>query len=217
MELQTFFLVLPALLLSVVAHEYAHARVAVAQGDPTPAVLGRLTFNPIPHIDPIGSIAVPFLLFLLPGNLLFGWAKPVPVIPRNYRNYRRGDLLVSSAGVITNFGLAIVFTIVAAALGASRGALLGAGWESPLAQMAVYGIWINLILAVFNLLPIPPLDGSHLFYHLLPPDWGARYRALGHQYGILLVAVVITIPGMGRILLAPAYWLFGLAAYVAGL
>lgn len=217
MELQTFFLVFPVLLLSVVAHEYAHARVAVAQGDPTPQMLGRLTFNPIPHIDPIGSVAVPVILLLLNAGFLFGWAKPVPVVPRNYRNFKRGDILVSSAGVIVNFALAALFTLVAAMIPLLWNAFGPSALLQSVYLLARYGILINLILAVFNLIPIPPLDGSHLFYYLLPPELGARYRALGHRYGILLVGLVIVIPGMARLLLAPAFWLYDLAAWVAGL
>lgn len=216
MELERLVITLPVLLLSVVAHEYAHARVAVAQGDPTPAMLGRLTLNPIPHIDPIGSIIVPLLLVVLQTGFVFGWAKPVPTIPRNYRNYRRGDILVSSAGVIANLGLAVAFTLLAVLVRVAAPAL-GMEWANLWIRMAATGILINLVLAVFNLLPIPPLDGSHLFYHLLPPELGARYRDLGRQYGILLVAVLIMIPGLGYVLLTPARWLYGLALHVAGL
>ena len=216
MNFETLVLTLPVLLLSVVAHEYAHARVAVAQGDPTPQMLGRLTFNPIPHIDPIGSIVVPLLLVVLNTGFLFGWAKPVPTVPRNYRNYRKGDILVSSAGIIVNLGLAVGFTLVAVLVKALVG-VIGVEWAGLLLRVANWGILINLVLAVFNLLPIPPLDGSHLFYYLLPPDLGSKYRALGHQYGILLVAVVVMLPGFAQFLLAPAFWLYGLARFVIGL
>lgn len=217
MGFEDFILIFPVLLLSVVAHEYAHARVAVAQGDPTPAMLGRLTFNPVPHIDLIGSLLVPAALLLLNVGFVFGWAKPVPTIPRNYRNYRRGDILVSAAGVVTNFALAAGFTVAAGLLRAFAGSAAGdLAVLDPLLRMAIFGIFINLVLAVFNLIPVPPLDGSHLLYHLLPPEWGARYRALGHQYGILLVALVIMIPGMAEVLLAPARWLFVLAVQAVG-
>jgi Zn-dependent protease len=214
MRLEVFVLVFPVLLFSVVAHEYAHARAAVAQGDPTPAMLGRLTMNPLPHIDPVGSVLVPLALLLLDAGFLFGWARPVPTIPRNYRNYRRGDIVVSSAGVVTNFALAAVFTLALALLGLARDAL-PVDVRDPLFWLAQYGILINLVLAVFNLLPVPPLDGSHLLYHLLPPAWGARYRAMGHAYGMWLVAVVVIFAG--RLVLAPAFWLFALARQVAGL
>src|SRR5690606_32236027 len=105
-------LVLPVLLLSVVLHEYAHGWMALRQGDRTALEAGRLTLNPIVHIDPFGSILVPLLLWLAPGQFLFGWARPVPVDPRNYRNYRRGDILVSIAGVAANLLLAALLTLL---------------------------------------------------------------------------------------------------------
>src|SRR5690606_32597742 len=103
---------LPVLIFSIVVHEVAHGWLAQREGDPTAAMLGRLTLNPIPHLDPIGSFLVPAVLTLTGSSFLFGWAKPVPVNPRNYRNYKRGDILVSLAGVASNFILAIIFTLV---------------------------------------------------------------------------------------------------------
>lgn len=212
----TLVLVLPVLLLAVVLHEWAHARVAVWQGDPTPAMLGRLTLNPIPHIDPIGSILVPVVLWLLPGNFLFGWAKPVPINSRNFKNYKKGDILVSLAGVTANFAQVFGWIFVYAALShlivwsggsLARSALI-------LQAMARYGVFINLILAVFNLIPVPPLDGSHVFYHLLPADLGARYRALG-RYSLILLAVVFFVPGILNVLLWPVTYLDQLAMALA--
>ncbi|HKK28593.1 MAG TPA: site-2 protease family protein [Gemmatimonadota bacterium] len=205
-DFSTLILVLPVLVLSVVLHEWAHARVAVWQGDPTPAMLGRLTLNPLPHIDPIGSILVPVVLWLLPGGFLFGWAKPVPINSRNFKNYRKGDILVSLAGVTVNFLLALAFVLVFA--GASHLVRLpgeGVGGAAvTLARMARYGIFINLILGVFNLVPVPPLDGSHVLYHFLPPDLGARYRELG-RYSLILLAVVMFFPGILGVILYPVH------------
>ncbi|MFO7294345.1 MAG: site-2 protease family protein [Acidimicrobiia bacterium] len=182
---------LPVLLLSVVVHEYAHGWMALKQGDPTAAMLGRLTLNPIPHIDPVGSILFPMLLVLMQAGVILGWARPVPVDPRNFRNYRRGDILVSLAGVTANFLLAVAFTVsivllvhlgrLAPVLGPSADILI---------QMARFGVLINLILAFFNLVPIPPLDGSHVLYHLLPAGLRARYRALS-RYGILILLAIL--------------------------
>jgi len=207
-DFSTLVLVLPVLVLSVVLHEWAHARVAVWQGDPTPAMLGRLTLNPIPHIDPIGSILVPVVLWLLPGGFLFGWARPVPINSRNFRDYRKGDILVSLAGVTVNFLLALGFVLVFA--GASHLVRLGGegvgGVAVNLARMARYGIFINLILGVFNLVPVPPLDGSHVLYHFLPPDLGARYRELG-RYSLVLLAVVMFFPGILSVILYPVHFL----------
>ncbi|HEX7051644.1 MAG TPA: site-2 protease family protein [Longimicrobiales bacterium] len=197
-------LILPVLVFSIVVHEYAHGWAALRQGDPTAQMLGRLTLHPVPHIDPVGSILVPLLLWLAPGGLLFGWAKPVPVNPRNFRNYRRGDIIVSLAGVTANFLLAVAFT-VAAVLLVYLGRLvpqLGA-IVTALLDMARIGVWINLILVFFNLIPIPPLDGSHVLYHLLPARIGARYREFG-RYGVLILLVVM-LP-FGRPLLQLVLW-----------
>lgn len=203
-----FLLLLPVLLFSVVAHEYAHAWTAYREGDPTAHMLGRLTLNPIPHIDPMMSILVPVGLWILShGTFTFGAAKPVPVNPRYYRNYRRGDLIVSSAGIVTNLMLALACAAVFAALGVLGGALPSAtGLLRLLQRMMFFGIFLNYILAFFNLIPLPPLDGSHLFYHLLPPALGARYRTLG-RYGFLVLLVTFMVPGLSgiwNVLLWPA-------------
>jgi len=203
-----FLLVLPVLLFSVVAHEYAHAWTAYRQGDPTAHVLGRLTLNPLPHIDPFMSVLFPVgLWFLSHGTFTFGSAKPVPVNPRNFRNYRRGDLIVSSAGIVTNLILALTGAALFVGLGLAGGALpAAAGFLSLLQRMMFFGIFLNYILAVFNLVPLPPLDGSHLFYHLLPPSLGARYRAIG-RYGFLVLLVTFMVPslsGVWDVLLWPA-------------
>ena len=205
-------LYLPVLLLSVTLHEYAHARVAVDQGDPTPERQGRLTLNPLHHLDPFGSVLVPLLLYLSRAGFLFGWARPVEVNPGRYRDPRRGDILVSAAGVAANFGLALVS--LAAVVGAVHllrllegEAAAGLGY---VAQMARFGVAFNLLLAVFNLLPVPPLDGSHLLYHLLPPRLGARYRRVG-KYGVLLLVAAFFVPGLLGALLYPVRVLDGWA------
>ncbi|HKK08678.1 MAG TPA: site-2 protease family protein [Gemmatimonadota bacterium] len=215
-DFSTLILILPVLLLSVILHEWAHARVAVWQGDPTPAMLGRLTLNPLPHIDPIGSVLVPVVLWLLPGSFLFGWAKPVPVNSRNFKNYRKGDILVSLAGVTVNFLLALAFVLVFALLSHVLRWAGGpvADWAVMLRGMARYGIFINLILGVFNLIPVPPLDGSHVLYHFLPPDLGARYRALG-RYSLVLLAAVMFFPGILSFVLYPVHVLDGAAMSLA--
>ncbi len=200
---------LPILIFSVVLHEVAHGYAALRQGDPTAAMLGRLSLNPIPHLDPIGSLLVPGLLAVA-GAPILGWAKPVPVNPRNYRNYKRGDIIVSLAGVAVNFVLAIAFTLLLVlVVWLSRGLpTLAPTWQ-VLATMADWGIRINFILMLFNLLPIPPLDGSHVFYHLLPPHLGARYRQLS-QYGMLILFALLFLGGF-RFLIYPLRVLYGLA------
>jgi Zn-dependent protease len=205
---------LPVLIFSVVLHEIAHGWVARLEGDPTAAMLGRLTLNPIPHLDPIGSLLVPAVLMMMPGGFIFGWAKPVPVNPRNFRNYKRGDILVSLAGVAVNFLLAIGFTLLL--VGAAWGMRIMPGawatWQVVM-EMARFGILINFVLMLFNLLPIPPLDGSHVMYHLLPPQLGMRYRELG-RYGMLLVFAFLFLGGF-RILWIPLQFLYGAALSLA--
>ncbi len=208
MEIAELLLVVPVLLFSVIVHEVAHGWVARREGDPTAHMLGRLTLNPIPHIDPIGSIVVPLLLFATHSGFLFGWAKPVPVNPRNYRRYRRGDILVSLAGIVSNLVLAVAFTLLAVLI--TWVARAAPSWIPTLAvlqRMAGYGILINLILAFFNLIPIPPLDGSHVFYHLLPPQLGMRYREVGRYGMLVLMAVMFFVPGVFRVMLWPAIYL----------
>jgi Zn-dependent protease len=214
--METLLLALPVLIFSIVLHEVAHGWAALKQGDPTAAMLGRITLNPVPHIDPIGSILVPVMLTLMPGGFIFGWAKPVPVNPRNFRNYKKGDIIVSLAGVAVNFLLAIAFTLlVVATIWLGRAAPNLAETWAIMRSMAEYGVLINLILALFNLLPIPPLDGSHVMYHLLPPHLGARYRELG-RYGMLILILFLFLGGF-RILYLPLSLLMGMLMGFASL
>ena len=201
--LDQLILLLPIFLFSVVAHEYAHARVAVWQGDPTPAALGRVTLNPLPHLDLVGSLLVPAALWLMPGNFLFGWARPVPIDPENFDERTRGDVLVSLAGVTANFLLAGALVLAAGGLARSGASLPMAPGTLETVRSAVrMGIFFNLLLGVFNLIPVPPLDGSHVMAHLLPAELGARYRELG-RYGMLLLFALFFLPGMMETLLAP--------------
>ena len=160
------------LVFAMVAHEYAHAAVALRQGDDTAYSLGRVTLNPLPHIDPWMSILMPALIwFVSHGAYTFGGAKPVPVNSRKFRHYVRGDLLVSVAGVATNLMLSLVCSVIFIVLGLLSAAVPSAVPVLDTAQrMMVYGIWLNLVLCFFNLIPVPPLDGSHLLYHALPPQ-----------------------------------------------
>lgn len=213
--MEQLLIALPVLIFSVVLHEVAHGYAARAQGDPTAAMLGRLSLNPIPHLDPIGSLLVPGMLAVM-GAPILGWARPVPVNSRNFRNYKRGDIIVSLAGVAVNFLLAIAFTLLVVVLVWVRRAAPGIDPTlQVLFTMADFGIRINLILVLFNLLPIPPLDGSHVFYHLLPPHLGARYRELG-RYGMLILFGLLFLGGF-RFLIWPLQWLYGMAMTFANL
>jgi Zn-dependent protease len=204
------------LVFAMTAHEYAHAAVALHEGDDTAYVLGRVTLNPIPHIDPWMSIVLPALLFFASsGAFTFGGAKPVPINSRKFRHYRRGDILVSSAGVITNFVLALAFSALYVALGLLARSMPGAGEVLQTAQqMMLWGIRINLILCFFNLIPIPPLDGSHLLYHMLPPQAGAWYRGLS-RFGYLPLFVLLFLfqPVLG-FLLTPVRVVMGILVHV---
>lgn len=199
------------LVFAMVAHEFAHAAVALREGDDTAYMLGRVTLNPVPHIDPWMSLLLPALLWIgSKGTFTFGGARPVPVNSRKFRHYRRGDILVSLAGVTTNFLLAFVFAALFAAVGlAAQAAPASAEVLSQVQQMMYYGVWLNLLLCFFNLLPIPPLDGSHVFYHLLPARWGLRYRSLYGLGYLPLMVLLLFFPQVTRALLTPAYAVLG--------
>jgi Zn-dependent protease len=195
------------LVFAMTAHEYAHAATALHEGDDTAYTLGRVTLNPLPHIDPWMSLLLPALLwFGSDGRFTFGGAKPVPVNSRKYRKYRRGDILVSSAGVVVNFFLALLFSLVFVLLGlASLAAPAGAAVLETAQRMMLHGIWLNLILCFFNLIPLPPLDGSHLIYHALPPKAGLWYRGL-QRFGYLpLFVLMFLFQPVMACLLTPAY------------
>ena len=175
---------IPALLITLTVHEYAHARMAVALGDPTPRVLGRLTLNPIAHLDPVGLI----MMWLFK----FGWAKPVPINPSYFKNYRQDTLIVSLAGPVSNMLLALLtaFLIVISA----KMQLLSGGWLKVLSMTYTY----NIILAIFNLVPIPPLDGSKVLASLLPVGQGRILEQM-EQYGPFLLMGLVYIGVIGMI------------------
>ena len=195
------------LVFAMCAHEYAHAATALQQGDDTAYRLGRVTLNPLSHIDPWMSILMPALIwFGSHGQYTFGGAKPVPVDSRKFKDYVKGDLLVSVAGVATNLMLALICSVAFVLLGLLAVSLPSAALVLDTAQrMMVYGIWLNLVLCFFNLIPIPPLDGSHLLYHALPPQAGAWYRGL-QRFGYLpLFILLFLFPPVVSILLTPAF------------
>ena len=190
------------LLFSVIVHEVAHGYVALLNGDPTARMLGRITLNPVPHIDPIGTILLPLLLLMTHAGILFGWAKPVPVNPLNYRNYRWGEITVSAAGALSNLALAVIFA-----------ALLRLGFNNVgLMKLAYFGVSINIFLALFNLIPIPPLDGSHILAILLPRDLARVYSHL-QPVGFILILILFYTGILGAVLMpfyrAIALWLLG--------
>ncbi|HID11544.1 MAG TPA: site-2 protease family protein, partial [Candidatus Latescibacteria bacterium] len=154
---------LAILLLSIVIHEVSHGLMASYLGDPTAKYAGRLSLNPLRHLDPVGSVLVPLFLVIMRSPFLFGWAKPVPINPYNFRDQKYGSAKVSLAGPGANLLVALVFGL------AIR--FLSPAFEIP-ALLAIFSfiVFINILLALFNLLPIPPLDGSHILFTFLPPS-----------------------------------------------
>jgi Zn-dependent protease len=199
------------LIFSIVVHEVAHAWQARREGDDTAEKLGRITLNPLPHLDLMGSFIVPAILYFSGTSFLFGWAKPVPVNPSNFRDYVAGDIRVSMAGIVSNIGLAVLATLLTAVVVKVQDLSGPLALYEPMLVALDYAIFINLILAFFNLIPIPPLDGSHVLAHMLPQDMAMRYRHFG-QYGILaLMAIMYFVPGAFSVVLWPVFFLRGLA------
>jgi Zn-dependent protease len=216
-QFEQILMLAPVLLFSMVAHEYAHAEAAYRQGDQTAYMLGRLTLNPLKHIDPFMTVIFPLVLIWIQAPFVFGAAKPVPVNPRNYRNYRKGDIIVSLAGIATNLGLFVISAIGFALVG-----LVGQGVTALqptlriLQQMLFFGMWLNLVLAFFNLIPVPPLDGSHVLKQLLPPGAGSQFRQL-YMFGMIPILLVIwLLPGVVNAFLWPAHWLLSVALRLVG-
>jgi Zn-dependent protease len=172
------------LILSVVIHEVSHGYAALAMGDVTAKYAGRLTLNPIKHIDPVGSILVPLIFLILPGSLMLGWAKPVPYNPYNLRNQRWGELVVAAAGPLSNIVLAIVFGLLIRFAGVL-------GLPLIFIDLALIVVIVNLVLAVFNLIPVPPLDGSKILFALLPTNSMLKVRAAFDRYGMILILLIL--------------------------
>lgn len=162
------------LIFSVILHEVAHGYAADALGDPTARLAGRLTLNPLKHIDPVGSIIVPLITSL--GGFTFGWAKPVPYNPYNIKNRRTGELMIALAGPASNLLIALVF-----------GTLMRFGAVN---EIFAYIVLINIVLAIFNLIPLPPLDGSKILFFFLPQQYG-RTRQILESYAPIFVLIVV--------------------------
>lgn len=202
---QTILFGAPVLLFSVIAHEYAHGFAALRQGDTTARDLGRLTWNPVKHIDPFLTILMPLITSRF--GVMIGGAKPVPVDPRNYRSLRRGDIIVSLAGVTVNLLLAFVCAALIAIFGwFARGVPAAEPTVGVLQVMLFFGIQINLMLLMFNLIPIPPLDGSHVMKYLLPPAVAVWYQRLGFAGLLVLLLVMNFAPGFLEWWFGPAFF-----------
>lgn len=201
--------ILPVL-FAITIHEVAHGWVASKFGDQTARALGRLTLNPIKHIDPIGTILVPAILIYF-GGFIFGWAKPVPVNWSNLRNPRRDMALVAIAGPTTNFLMAILWAAI------TKISLLlsvqGFQWATPFSYMGFIGVQINLMLLFLNIIPIPPLDGSRVLSSLLPPTLATKFERV-EMFGFIILLLLLAIGVLGLILIPPVVitqnWLFSI-------
>jgi len=165
-----------ALIVAITIHEFSHALAADKLGDPTPRSMGRLTLNPLKHLDPIGTLALIFLGF--------GWGKPVPIDPYNLQHPKRDEAIISLAGPVSNLILALIISLIVRFLPLNNISIL---FLSILVQM-------NVILAIFNLLPLPPLDGSKIFLALLPQDKSVQWQEAFEKYGFILIIVLLFLP-----------------------
>jgi Zn-dependent protease len=213
--LQIAALIVP-LIIAIVFHEVAHGWVARALGDPTAEEMKRLSLNPLRHVDPIGTIVLPGFLALVKAPVI-GWAKPVPVNKYRLRNPRYGMMAVAAAGPGTNLVLAAIGAVVLGLLARSYGGVeMGDGLSAFVAANLINFLQINIFLALFNLLPVPPFDGSHIVEGLLPPTAARKYAAM-RPYGLmlmigLLIVLPSLLPGLSiveRFVLPPVNWLYG--------
>ncbi|MEE9541645.1 MAG: site-2 protease family protein, partial [Candidatus Bipolaricaulota bacterium] len=208
-----------AVFTAIVLHEFSHGYIAFRLGDPTAKIQGRLTLNPLAHIDPIGTILVPIVLVILRSPFLFGWAKPVPVNPNYFRNPYKGMFYVAIAGPLMNIALALGASAIGrlAILITPLSLLYGRGFSAYFVQTIFYllgfFVIINIILAVFNLLPVPPLDGSRVLTYFLPPE-GKRVMMQLERYGFLIVLALLYLGALrGLIGLISGIWEALLGSY----
>jgi Zn-dependent protease len=190
------------LLFSLTVHEAAHAWSAERLGDPTARILGRVSLNPIVHVDPIGTILFP-LLAIVAGVPVIGWAKPVPVNVQKLRHTRRDYVLVAAAGPVSNLALAILAALILKLMHVSPFISGEANVSVPVAKMLTAALRLNVLLAIFNMIPIPPLDGGNVIGGLLPGPLARRFDALIRPYGFILLYALMLTRGLDYVLLPP--------------
>ncbi len=196
-EMTAKIFIIALLVESIVLHEMAHGYVALLFGDQTAKRQGRITFNPIPHIDLVWTIIIPIAAYILSrGTFIIGGAKPVPVNPLQYRRPVLGDICVSVAGVAVNFFIAVILILLLNLVQF----ISGSSTETLIVYVLLNAALLNIVLAMFNLIPIPPLDGSHLFKYLLPQELRYSYEKLGRTgVGFIILIIAINIPGLWNI------------------
>lgn len=199
-------------LFAITVHEVAHGWVARRFGDRTAEMMGRLTLNPVRHIDPVGTVIVPLALLAMNTGFIFGWAKPVPVAQQNLRNPRRDMAIVAAAGPLSNLLQALAWALIAKAAVVANLAYV----SEPVALMGAAGILINIVLAVLNLLPVPPLDGGRVLSSLLPPDLSDRFDRF-EPYGLLVLLALLATGVLGHIIGPPVMYLYQALFTVIGL
>ena len=198
-----YLLIAFILLYSIILHELAHAKAADMMGDSTARMYGRLSLNPVPHLDLYGTL-LPILLLISGSPIVFGWAKPVPINPYNFTDYKKGMIYVSAAGIVTNLFVAWVLATIVKFLPQA-----GGDGMYILSQALIFGVRINIVLAVFNLLPIPPLDGSKLFSMILPYDY-AQYIYKMEPFGFIILLLVLIFPPTQMLLWGIISFIFNL-------
>jgi Zn-dependent protease len=204
-EFAQLFIAFLVLLFSLTVHESAHALAASRFGDPTARLLGRVSLNPLAHIDPIGTVLFPILAALARMPML-GWAKPVPVNVARLNHPRRDAMLVAAAGPTSNLALAVVAAIALRLIPLEASRSAGFDLALPLAMITVRGVEINILLAVFNLLPIPPLDGGSVAAGLLPAPLADRFERVG-PYGFFIIYALMLTGVLGHLVGPPYYML----------
>ena len=202
LDFASIFISFIVLLFSLTVHEMAHAWTADRLGDPTARLLGRVSLNPIVHADPIGTVLFP-LISMVSGATLIGWAKPVPVDTRRLQQPRRDYMLVAAAGPTSNLILAVFGAILLAIVPVSPQTLGESNVSVPIATLLTRLVRLNVLLAVFNMLPIPPLDGGNVLAGLLPPNLAVQFNKV-RPYGFILLYALILSNGFNQIVIPPA-------------